>query len=238
MAVGDLATRVVEPEIMDDPGLDQTRHWAALRALARVNAVACSSRIVWQPIFQLARRLDRSALRVLDVATGAGDLPLELCKRAARRGMSLEALGVDISERAIEFARRRAEGSGANVRFERLDVHRDELPAGYDVATCSLFLHHLSDRDAKQLLAKMSRCAEHLVVVSDLRRCRLGLWTALAATRLLTRCDVVHEDGCASVRAAFTDEEASVLASNAGLPSATIQRRFPFRFVLVADVRA
>jgi demethylmenaquinone methyltransferase/2-methoxy-6-polyprenyl-1,4-benzoquinol methylase len=51
--------------------------------------------------------------RVLDVATGTGDLALELARRVAPGG---EVVGVDFAERMLELARAKAEGQP--VRFE------------------------------------------------------------------------------------------------------------------------
>jgi demethylmenaquinone methyltransferase/2-methoxy-6-polyprenyl-1,4-benzoquinol methylase len=55
--------------------------------------------------------------RVLDVATGTGDLALEL---AARVGPEGEVVATDFSERMLELAREKAAGTGAAaaVRFE------------------------------------------------------------------------------------------------------------------------
>ena len=85
-----LATRVCEPEAMDDPALDRQRHFAALRGLAWLNGLSASASIVWKPIAQLARQRKVDRLRVLDIATGAGDLPIRLwhMARRARRHQS------------------------------------------------------------------------------------------------------------------------------------------------------
>jgi demethylmenaquinone methyltransferase/2-methoxy-6-polyprenyl-1,4-benzoquinol methylase len=52
--------------------------------------------------------------RALDVATGTGDLALELARRVGPDG---EVVGSDFSEGMLELARRKAQGAG-NVRFE------------------------------------------------------------------------------------------------------------------------
>src|SRR5690242_14054919 len=52
--------------------------------------------------------------RVLDVATGTGDLALELARRVTPGG---EVVGADFSEGMLEVARRKAP-PGAAVRFE------------------------------------------------------------------------------------------------------------------------
>jgi 2-polyprenyl-3-methyl-5-hydroxy-6-metoxy-1,4-benzoquinol methylase len=217
---------------MDDPALEAARHEAALEGLVRINTLSATARTLWPPILDLARQLRLSRLRVLDVATGAGDIPLTLWRNSQRSDLALEIHGVDVSERALEFARRRAEESRADIEFSRLDVVADNLPPGFDVIVSSLFLHHLTDKQARALLAKMGRAAEHMVLVSDLRRSRPGLVMAYLAGRLLTRSDVVRVDAARSVRAAFSLQEVRGLARAAGLDGATVQRKWPCRFLL------
>jgi hypothetical protein len=118
------------------------------------------------------------------------------------------------------------------VRFFVLDALADPLPSDYDVVTCSLFLHHLDDAEAIELLRRMAAAARRLVLVNDLVRSRTGLTLAYVATRLLTLSPVVHVDGPLSVRAAYTPPEALELARQAGMQGATIQRKWPFRFLL------
>jgi 2-polyprenyl-3-methyl-5-hydroxy-6-metoxy-1,4-benzoquinol methylase len=227
-----LAERVVEPEVMDDPALDERQHYHALKGLSRINRLSVSSRIVWGPLARLAKSLGVRRLRVLDIATGSGDVPLALWRRGRRRGLELEILGVDISPRAVEYGRRRAEQAGANLRFEMRNVFEQPLPEGCHAVMCSLFLHHLNRNQAVQLLRSMAAAAQHLVLVNDLERSRMGLLAAEAVCRLATTSRVVHIDGPRSVRAAFTPQEAAALAREAGLNNARVERRWPFRYVL------
>jgi 2-polyprenyl-3-methyl-5-hydroxy-6-metoxy-1,4-benzoquinol methylase len=227
-----LAQRRRQPEIIDQPDLDHARHVEALRGLARINVVSASDRILWGPIAALAREPLGRPLRVLDIATGGGDVPIRLWRRAQRAGLAVEAAGTDTSQTAVEHARQDAERAGAAVEFFRLDAVLDELPAGFDVITSSLFLHHLDDEDAVALLGKMRQAAGRMVLINDLIRCRLGYLAAWLGCQLLTRSPVVHIDGPRSVEAAFTRAEALALAERAGLSGATLAWRWPWRFLL------
>jgi hypothetical protein len=97
---------------------------------------------------------------------------------------------------------------------------------------CTLFLHHLPEDEAVALLGRMKAAAAHLVVVSDLRRSRLGYAFAWAGCRLLSRSRVFHVDGTRSVESAFTTAEARRLAARADLDGATIVEHWPQRWML------
>lgn len=218
---------------MDQPDLDPSLHDRALTALARLNRWAGSARIVWPAIRSVARSMPDETCRVLDIATGAADVPLALSERAAGADLDVQFTAIDVSAHAIAHGRKRADASGETIDFRRCDVLRDPWPAGeFDVVMCSLFLHHLDEAQAIQLLEMMHAAARRLVVVSDLRRCSCGLWLTQIAAHALTRCPVVRADGPRSVRAAFTIDEAAQLARQAGWKGAQAQRAWPFRFLL------
>lgn len=232
MALADLQKRRCQPEVMDQPDLDPRQHVAALRGLARINWISASDGILWRPLAALAREHPGRPLRVLDVATGGGDVPLRLWRRAQKAGLPLAFSGADVSPTALEHARHKAAEAGADVEFFPLDVLRDEVPADFDVITTSLFLHHLQEDEALAVLRKLGTAAGLLVLINDLVRSRLGYTLAWLGTRLLSASRVVHVDGPRSVEAAFTTAEAADLAARAGLTGAVLTRHWPYRFLL------
>jgi SAM-dependent methyltransferase len=220
-----------EPEIMDQPGLDPAQHARALRGLARINWWSASAGILWPPLAALARA-ERRTLRVLDLGTGGGDVPLRLWRRGRRSGVPLRLEGCDVSPVALAHAEAEARRRGADVRFFVHDALDGSALDGYDVLMCSLFLHHFGDDAARALLLRMGREAARMVLVNDLVRGWPGLLLAQAGSRLLTRSAVVHVDGPRSVRAAFTRAELAELAELAGLRGATVAWRWPWRMLL------
>ena len=203
----------------------------ALGDLSRLNRLTRIARMIWPPLAELGRRLGRPP-RVLDVATGGGDIPLALLRVARRRGMGMEIAGCDISPRAVDYARRQAAAAEEAIEFFQCDVLADPLPSGYDAVLSTLFMHHLSDAQAVELMRRMAAAAGELAVVCDLDRSPLAWWLTYAGTRLLARSPVVHVDGPLSVQAAFTADEFRALAAAAGLTPCDIWRCRPFRFVL------
>jgi SAM-dependent methyltransferase len=227
--MGPLSERRVQPEIMDQPGLDRDRHFLALRGLERINRWSGSARILWPPLRALARE---APLRVLDLATGAGDVPIRLWQKARRAGVPLHIEGCDVSPQAVLYAQERAREVEADVQFFPLDVLREPLPTGYDAITSSLFLHHLGEEQAVDLLRRAGEAAKRMVLVNDLVRSVAGFALAYVGTRVLSRSPVVHFDGPRSVEAAFTVAEVRELARRAGLNGAAVRRRWPCRFLL------
>lgn len=224
--------RQIEPELMDQPGLDAARHVHALKGLRRINQWSSTVGALDRALTRLAHDRGRHELRVLDLACGGGDILIRLVRRAESHGLRLRATGGDINPRAVEYAREKAHASRLAIDFIRLDALRDPLPGDCDAVICSLFMHHLTDAEAIALLRRMAAAARGLVAVDDLRRHPAGTALAVVGMRFLTRSSVVHVDGLRSVRAAYTMEEAAGLAHEAGLEGCDIRPHWPFRFLL------
>jgi demethylmenaquinone methyltransferase/2-methoxy-6-polyprenyl-1,4-benzoquinol methylase len=88
--------------------------------------------------------------RALDVATGTGDLALELATRVTPGG---EVVGMDFSERMLELARKKA---GALVRFEAGNaLALDYADGEFDAATVGFGARNFSD--LQRGLSEMAR---------------------------------------------------------------------------------
>ena len=137
--------------------------------------------------FMALGRLEGKA--VLDVGCGPGDNAVILALRGGK------VTGVDVSERSIELAERRARASGAKVppRFLCAPVETAELPErSFDGIWGDGVLHHLiPELDA--VLARLARLArpgarfvfsEPVNLVPALRRLRLALPIPLDGTSL------------------------------------------------------
>jgi len=217
---------------MDQPGLDARSHQQALHGLGRINRWSGTAGMLWPPLAALARTDVPRTVRILDLASGGGDVAIRLAHKARCTGLAVTVEGCDVSPVAVEHATREASRRGAAVRFFAADALDGDLPPGYDAVVCSLFLHHLTREQAVALLRRMAAAAGRLVLVNDLVRSRRGLWLARVGTRLLSRSPVVHIDGPRSVAGAFTVAEARQLAAEAGLAGATVEDRWPCRFLL------
>jgi len=238
---------------MDDPALPAADHMHALDALARINMLSLTSAQVVRAIARMkashrphlsatrhARR-EHQPFHVVDVACGGGDVTTAVARRLSRRlpaaavgRQSVHVTGLDKSPRAVARAERHSHQrtGSAHVSFTVHDILADACPP-CDIATVSLFLHHLDDDDAVHVLTSLSRAARIGIVVSDLLRTAAGLALAVVGTAVLSRSRVARVDGPLSVRAARTPREYRTLLDRAGLHGATIRWAWPERAIIV-----
>lgn len=86
----------------------------------------------------------RQPLRILDIGTGSGCMPITLSLQI----LSAEIHAVDISEKALELARENAQRLGAEVRFFNLDILTVEsLAKNYDVIVSNPPYVRLSEKN-------------------------------------------------------------------------------------------
>ncbi len=232
MLLQPLAQRHRQPEWMDQPGIDPAAHSQALEGLRRINAISGAVGSLWAPIRALAQERSGRPLRVLDLACGGGDNTTALAERARREGLAVRVDGCDLSPQAVAIATRSAEERGLNTRFFQADALHDSLPDDYDVILCTLFLHHLEEDEAVDLLRRMGGASRCLMLVNDLIRSPLGYGLAWAGCRLLSRSPIVHFDGPVSVQGAFQLQEVRALVAQAGLKGAELRRSWPERYLL------
>lgn len=233
-AVAFLSARDRQPELMDQHGLDAKSHSHALKGLRAANALSRVSQAIWRGLREELAAPDwPRSVKILDIAAGGGDVVIGLAKLGRRHGVEMEVHGCDISPTAVDYAQRAAADAGLNcATFSCLNALVDALPRDYDVVMSTLFLHHLSECDASQLLRRMAQATRRCILISDLRRSRMGYCYAWAGARLLTRSPIVHTDGPLSVRAAFTTEEMRRIAAGAGLHGARFTNHWPERYLM------
>ena len=225
--------RDLQPEKMDDPGLPEAEHLLALRGLARLNRLSGIGPSLFRSIRGFVQHRPDRRLRVLDVASGSGDVPIRWVRKATREGWKLDLTLLDNRQTACDEQQRRASEQGVSVTSIQSDCLTQPLPSGFDVVTSSLFFHHLSNPQVFQLLQAMQSASSGGLILCDLERSRINLELVRLASRCLSRSTVVHHDALASVRAAFTMSEFSGLASSALGRPFRIHRVFPSRFVLI-----
>jgi SAM-dependent methyltransferase len=205
-------------ELLDGPLDDPAALRGNLRDLERANRWLGGVALSAHGIDALAG--DRETLTLLDVGTGAADIPAALLARAVRAGRRLRITGIDSRPEvlAAAIARRPWLRDAAGLELQVGDGGSLPFPdRSFDVAHASLLVHHLDPGAAVVLFREMSRVARRGIVVNDLLRGR-GAWLgAWLLSRLTTRNRYTRIDAPLSVRRAYTVGELTALIAAAGL---------------------
>ena len=208
--------RAHEEEWMGLPGQDPALVDECLDDLGRLNRFTGGISLTILALTHLTRELAPGAsIEILDVATGGGDFPRAMAAWARRRRLRVRILATDLSP---EILGRAASDAPPGIEFAVADARC--LPFeddAFDVATCSLFLHHLEPDAAAATLKEMRRVARRGVIVNDLVRSWVGYLGSLVVPRMMSRNPLFRHDAPLSVRRAYTKDELAMLADRAGL---------------------
>lgn len=212
-------------ELLDDPSSDTALATRSLQDVARSNRwFGGANAVIAELVPVLAAARGRSApLTLLDVGTGAGDIP-ELARRIADRGgVRLLTMGLEVTPALAAASRPR---SGDAIAGDALALPFADRSV--DIVACSQVLHHFEAADGARLLAEMNRVARVRVIVADIRRAwaaAAGLWVGSWA---LGFHPVSRHDGVVSVLRGFRAAElsAAVVAATGCLPSVRNRRGF------------
>jgi 2-polyprenyl-3-methyl-5-hydroxy-6-metoxy-1,4-benzoquinol methylase len=229
-----LRARAGEAEWLDAADVSGRDVASNLAEIAATNRALGWTALMVGYVAPLAATLPRHRpLAVLDVATGGADVPRALVTWARRRGLPLTVTAVDRNPRVLEVARSASAGFPEISLVEADALALPFADGAFDVALCSLALHHFEPGAAVDVLRGLARVARAGIVVADLERSMLGYAGARALT-LLWRSPLTRHDGPLSVRRSYTHEEARDLLRRAGLAHGTVTRHFPCRLVLQA----
>ena len=228
--------RDLRPEWMDAPSADPADLRRSLAYIRRVNSLLGYHRATIGHLRRFSGAwTPGQVVRILDVATGSGDLPRAILRWARRSGHDVRVVGVDLHATTLaEAAARTGPAERGRLAFARADALRLPFADGtFDYATTSMFLHHLTDADAAAAVREMARVARRGIVAADLLRHRRAYaWIALFT---LASGPMVKHDARASVAQAFTKAEALGLRERAGVTWAAYYRHFGHRFVLAGE---
>jgi 2-polyprenyl-3-methyl-5-hydroxy-6-metoxy-1,4-benzoquinol methylase len=213
-----------EPELMDRPQPVTPELVSDLRNLRELNRCFGSYALT---LHFLRRWIQPGAqLRVLDLATGSGDIPRLVVDYARKVSAKATVLAIDQQSSTLEIAR----GLSANypeIDFIQSDVFFFGEEGQYDIVLCSLALHHFDDRAAVQLLERCRKFSRKFVLVSDLRRGWLATVGVYLLTTFIYREVMTRTDARLSTARAFSFREFRSLAERAGWPNFQ-QRKFRF----------
>jgi ubiquinone/menaquinone biosynthesis C-methylase UbiE len=229
--------RSTELELLDKSGNDPALLSGNLADLRRVNRWLGGVRLTLRAMERLTDDLrPGDALRVLDVATGGADIPAAMADWAKQRRLRAWILATDRSAEILRLAER----PGVN-RVEFAIADACQLPFAddsFDVATCSLVLHHLDPEAAVSMLREMNRVARRGIIVNDLLRNWPGYAGAWFLGHALTRNPLTRNDAPLSARRAYTRREMAMLLARAELCPIDSFGFLGYRLALIAQAPA
>jgi len=215
--VPNLACRSQALEWLDTATPPLAERAAYLRSLAKLNGAMLGHRPVLNWLGNATRGLSRDEpFTLLDVGCGYGDLLRAVRRWAARRGVALKLIGIDIQADTIAIARE-ATPAGERIDYLVADVFNLRPSVRIDAVVSSLVAHHLDDRKIVALVRWMEATARRGWMISDLERHPVPYHVIGIAGRLMGVHPMVIQDGRISVTRALRRPEWRPIVEAAGI---------------------
>jgi 2-polyprenyl-3-methyl-5-hydroxy-6-metoxy-1,4-benzoquinol methylase len=200
-------------EMMDRPQAVSAELERDLERLRQLNRWFGSHRLVLN--FMRRWIKPHTNTRIVDLATGSGDIPRLIANYAREIRAQVEIDALDRQPATLDIARKLSSGY-PEIHYREANILEWNSVETYDIALCTLALHHFSDEGAVNVLERCRQLSQRFVLVSDLRRgflLRAGVYLLTAS---IFREPMTRHDARLSAVRAFSFSEMRNHALRAG----------------------
>ncbi len=225
----DTTHRSKEEEIMDDLDMSGDILIDSLDKIATINQWLGGNNLTIKGVNQLlSDNNNTKTISIVDLGCGNGDMLRALAKLGKKTGQRFDLLGIDANQATIDYAIELSTEYD-NIRYLKLDVLSDEFKSiEYDIALCTLFLHHFEDDIALKLIQSLNEKATIGVIVNDLHRHPMAYFLFSLIT-MFVKNKMMKEDGKLSIRKGFKRKDFENFANKIKSKS-SIKWKWAFRY--------
>jgi 2-polyprenyl-3-methyl-5-hydroxy-6-metoxy-1,4-benzoquinol methylase len=218
-------------EWLDQPPIPRSELDLNLKDLARVNRSLGGHRATIKGVEELLPE-GSSTCSVVDVGCGGGDTLRAIDRFGAQKGIEFDMTGVDPLPEALAYAEEHW-GGERSPEWRQASFQDLEDEARFDIATSSLFCHHLYGDELLALLRKLDRIARFGVVINDLHRHPLAYYGIRVLSTLLSDSKYLQHDAPLSVLKGFRRRDWERILEEAGFSEYRIRWIWAFRHCIV-----
>jgi ubiquinone/menaquinone biosynthesis C-methylase UbiE len=216
--------RIATAELLDSDAGTPREIAASLRDLDRINIWFGGDRASASMIRSIAQRTGKTDLTLLEVAAGSGRSARRVAELVRRQGINVSLTLLD--RRASHVSESSGIGNAQVVVADALSLPFAD--ASFDITSCSLFTHHLSEPQVVQFANEALRVTRTAVIINDLVRHPLHYVTTYAGLPLF-RSRITWNDAPASVRQSYRRNEMRQLLSQVRSSRFEINSHYLFR---------
>jgi 2-polyprenyl-3-methyl-5-hydroxy-6-metoxy-1,4-benzoquinol methylase len=178
----------------------------------------------------------RKKITICEIGCGGGDNLFAIYTWAAKQGIDIEVIGIDIKLECIEYAKENCR-SLVKANWICSDYRHAYLPNKPDIIFSSLFCHHFTDEGVEHILRWMNHNSRLGFFINDLQRHSLAYYSIKILSRFFSRSYMVKNDAPLSVLRGFSKTELDTMMKKAfedGLkPDYSIKWKWAFRWLLI-----
>jgi len=207
----------------------------SLADLNRINLWLGGLRSLTRHLLPRLRRWPSEVCHILDLGAGGGTIAYKLARWGRLHQRPLRVFALDVRLPHLQWAQRQLAG-WPEIILVQGDAWAPPVAEGsVDAVISSLFLHHFTPDELRQLLPCWANLARRSMIMSDLVRHPLPYWFMQVASPVFARSPITRHDAAVSLRRAYTPKELRTIIDQAGLQEAQLFCHVPYRMTLVLD---
>ena len=231
--MADFSKRNRDPELMDECGVDGNTLRQVLDDIDRTNTILGGNRITMNGVERLIKEYSQESYTILDMGCGNGSMLRETVKLGRRLGKTVEAIGIDLSEKGLDIAKA-ASSDFPEIRYLKQDILAlapDDLQC--DILLCTLTMHHFYDENIPVFLNQFTKLASIGIVINDLQRSPFAYHLFKGFSTIFIRTKIAKHDGLISIQSGFTKAELEGFAKDLPSVQHEIAWKWAFRYLWV-----
>lgn len=223
--------RTLQSEIMDDFALEGKELKDALDKIASINQLLGGNKLTLQGVKKLLSKHDYlKPITIVDFGCGNGDMLRKLADFGEINNYNLQLIGIDANEFTINYAKNLS-SEYANISYKCENIFEKYFEnLHYDIALCTLTLHHFNDQEIEKILTIFNSNARIGTVVNDLQRS----WISYRLFQLFCFAFKLNamsrEDGLTSILRGFKKMELEKISKKIGFKNYKIHWKWAFRY--------
>lgn len=227
----DTSYRTLAPEMMDDFSMEGELLRDALDKIARINSMLGGNKITLEGVTTLLKNIAKTReITIADIGCGNGDMLRVLADYGARHHWKFNLIGIDANNFTISYAKKLS-ASFPNIRYECQHILTDSFSKmDYDIALCTLTLHHFKDNEIISLMSLLKKKAGIGIVINDLHRSAIS-YRLFQLVCFVSRLNAMsREDGLISILRGFKKAELALFSKRLKLNHYTLRWKWAFRY--------
>jgi 2-polyprenyl-3-methyl-5-hydroxy-6-metoxy-1,4-benzoquinol methylase len=228
-----LAYRSYQKELLDATDIPFADIARNMKELNFINTHLGGHQITIRGLKKLLQNSDNvKELSICEIGCGGGDNLQVISDWCRRNGIPIKVIGIDINAECIEYAKSSTKIKGAEwIASDYKEVRFSQNP---DIIFNSLFCHHFNDKEMLHILQWMNQHSQVGFFINDLHRHLLAFYSISLLTKLFSKSYLVRNDAPLSVQRGFRRTELEMLLREAGVPDATIEWKWAFRWLITS----
>ncbi|MBD2755590.1 methyltransferase domain-containing protein [Spirosoma validum] len=167
---------------------------------------------------------------IIDVGCGNGDMCRAVAELGQRHGLHFRILGVDANPYTVNHAEAISRAY-PGISYAVVNVFDEDFAAlEYDIALCTLTLHHFTDPEIRQLMSLFANKAKVGIVINDLQRSALAYRLFQLICFVFRLNKLSREDGLISILRGFKKHELVSFSQQLQFKTYQINWRWAFRY--------